>query len=210
MHARLKTRTSAWHARVERAFDLKRVVRDLDHYIWTIRCLRQAHELIRWEAERLDRQTGSGRLAMRLAWMDIDLAALGAASPPPPEMEWSLASSDHLLGALYVLNGSALGGQIILGRVCIGLGLSPRSGARYFRGDGRRTRTIWQAFLDELADIDPLSARGDRVEQGALQTFSLLHQLLSRTVLLRPLAVEAVEPDIPTKKLCRNLASIAG
>jgi heme oxygenase len=55
------------------------------------------------------------------------------------------------LGALYVIEGSALGGQVIAPRLAAELGHSPTLGARYFSGFGDRTGALWRDFRDTAA-----------------------------------------------------------
>lgn len=81
------------------------------------------------------------------------------------------------LGALYVLEGSALGGQVLVPQLARHLGVRPDHGARYFHGFGERTGAMWREFrqlaqhhagADETQQADAL--------RGAAQTFeALLH-----------------------------------
>lgn len=49
-------------------------------------------------------------------------------------------------GSLYVIEGSALGGQVI-GRTLARGGLGPETGAAYFHGWGAATGRMWREFL---------------------------------------------------------------
>jgi heme oxygenase len=94
--------------------------------------------------------SGEFELADRVAWLHKDLIALGAtASGPQPA--WTpprLDGSAELIGALYVIEGSTLGGQVIARRIEASLGLSATSGARFFNGWGAETEARWQRFWD--------------------------------------------------------------
>lgn len=88
-----------------------------------------------------------------------DLSAMGIApadvTPAPP------LSGSALLGRLYVLEGAALGGQILHRRA-----LSRNLPARHLEGDVQN----WRAFLDRLErapDYDPADAA-----RGANDTFA--------------------------------------
>jgi heme oxygenase len=50
-------------------------------------------------------------------------------------------------GTLYVLEGSTLGGRVILERLGK-RGIEPESGAAFFNGYGERTKSMWKTFQD--------------------------------------------------------------
>ena len=50
------------------------------------------------------------------------------------------------LGAMYVMEGSTLGGQHIARHVEAVLGFEPGIGDAYFRGHGQQTGAMWQSF----------------------------------------------------------------
>ena len=96
-------------------------------------------------------ESGGGfELADRVAWLQADLVALGATAlrPQPPWTPPRLSSRAELVGALYVIEGSTLGGQVIARRIEASLGLTATSGARFFNGWGAETETRWQRFWD--------------------------------------------------------------
>ena len=65
-----------------------------------------------------------------------------------------LASRSEFLGALYVMEGSRLGGQFIARHVEIVLGLENGLGTSYFRGFGEKTGSYWKELLGVMeADI---------------------------------------------------------
>jgi heme oxygenase (biliverdin-IX-beta and delta-forming) len=57
------------------------------------------------------------------------------------------------LGAMYVMEGSTLGGQFIARHMEEMLGLNPGEGDAYFRGHGARTGEMWRAFKSVLAEV---------------------------------------------------------
>jgi heme oxygenase (biliverdin-IX-beta and delta-forming) len=61
--------------------------------------------------------------------------ASGVARPTVPEM----TSAADLLGAMYVMEGSTLGGQLIARHVELVLGLTAGQGNAHFRGHNERT-----------------------------------------------------------------------
>ena len=122
--------------------------------------------------------------ADRSGWLCDDLAVLGMSA----EAIASLALCDTLprldnggrrLGALYVIEGSALGG-LVLGKSLDGLlGFDGRQGRRFFFGHGRGAASAWSVFLAQLADPEMTPAcRHDTVE-AAVQTFAVFEEWLN-------------------------------
>ena len=115
----------------------------------------------------------------RLDFVVQDLAYLGERvhhrpehSVPPCLPERSVAA---VFGSLYVIEGSALGGQVITPRLKRDLGLEPGRGASYFNGYGERTGVMWREFrLRAVAEIgdDAISRR--QACRAAVQTFDAL------------------------------------
>lgn len=110
----------------------------------------------------------------RLHLLAADLLSLGlapdaiAALPAcrPPELGCAAAA----MGSLYVMEGSTLGGRLILRHVERHLGLS--GGGSYFTGYGDRTGAMWRSFLARL-DQWP-AAEAERIVCGAKATFEQL------------------------------------
>ena len=91
-------------------------------------------------------------------------------------MPWSLAS---LLGALYVLEGSTLGGQVIARRLNHIIGHDGVVATRYLNAYQAQTLTQWQVLrqlLDDVGHAHPQMA--DLVVLGAMATFLRIHQSL--------------------------------
>lgn len=84
----------------------------------------------------------------RLPLLEQDLAALGAAPGQGRIVAAPLplagASFPFLLGYLYVLEGSTLGGQVLCRLIGTQLGLAPESGTAYFYSYGPRVQVQWK------------------------------------------------------------------
>lgn len=109
-------------------------------------------------------------------WLKADLDALSVSPPSRPvdSAECGFVDSKPAaLGALYVLEGSMLGGQLIARRLQESLGVGPDNGGRYYAGRGPQTFAHWKnvkSFLDAgLARPDEPGA----ALNAALQTFAL-------------------------------------
>lgn len=74
------------------------------------------------------------------------------------------------LGALYVLEGATLGGQVIVRSLRRSLGITPESGGAYFHAYGPETGRMWQSFGDAMRrEVAPEDE--ERVIAGARDTF---------------------------------------
>ena len=105
-----------------------------------------------------------------------DLPRLGYPATPPdcPALP-PLATRAQLLGAMYVLEGSTLGGQVIA-RQLAKAGIAAHA---YFAGRGDQTGPLWRAFCQQLeaAGDDEDSAE---IVRSAITVFQTLATWLSR------------------------------
>jgi heme oxygenase len=84
------------------------------------------------------------------------------------------------LGAMYVIEGSTLGGQYIARHVEQTLGFEPGHGDSYFRGYGDQTGSMWRDFKAILAEVP--DAHTDLVVQSAKQMFDFFAAHMTDTV----------------------------
>lgn len=116
----------------------------------------------------------------RSQWIRKDLLYFGAkfleGSPDLPE----IGSNAELLGSMYVMEGSTLGGQLISRHLERVLGLKDGAGYCYFRGHGADTGRMWQEFCRILTnEAEELDHR--EIVDAARMTFRSFHAcLLSR------------------------------
>ena len=123
----------------------------------------------------------------RLPFLQHDLQHLGLPHPAP-------APGDHLppldglpaaFGSLYVVEGSALGGQVIARR------LAPRfgGGTAYFHGWGDDTGRLWRGFREVLAaEVGADPAHHAQAAQAAVRTFEGLGATFRTVLHDQPLA----------------------
>jgi heme oxygenase len=89
--------------------------------------------------------------------------------------EIDLSSVAATFGSLYVLEGSALGGQVIARVARATLGLNPDNGAAYFNGIDRHTAASWRGFqslLEDQVGVEPIARL--QACAAARQTFDAL------------------------------------
>lgn len=138
-----------------------------------------------------------------------DLAAL--ALPHDDTMRAAARASQHRLrldspaaafGSLYVLEGSALGGQVLTPMLLARHGLTPERGAAYFHGFGERTGAMWREFR-QLADAQAGADETDRDAacHAAVQTFHALIETFA--------SVGAGAPDLPVAATAPSMSFVS-
>jgi len=123
----------------------------------------------------------------------VSMPALAAAALP-------LGDLAEVLGSLYVIEGSALGGRVITPHLKSALGLAQGRGASYFHGFGGETGVMWNNFrvLASL-EIGESSRSTVRACKSAKRTFNALIELFG------PLAA-ALEPPLAADSAPQRIA----
>jgi heme oxygenase len=139
----LRSATRTHHERVDRLMDLQRL-QDPSHYARVLRVLDAF--LAGWEpavAAALPAPWQEWlRARSRRAFLQHDLRMLGVAPAPAARMG-ALGSEAAAWGSVYVMEGSALGGQFIA-RTLAHDGVTPATGGAYFHGWGGATAGMWR------------------------------------------------------------------
>ena len=92
----------------------------------------------------------------------------------PPDIK----NQGDLVGMLYVIEGSTLGGQLISKHLTKNLGITPETGGRFFGGYGENTSVLWLDFLNFAAKIDHDDTQCLSAKNMACETFGLFLQTL--------------------------------
>ncbi|MBS1144409.1 MAG: hypothetical protein H6R14_1815 [Proteobacteria bacterium] len=112
-------------------------------------------------------------LAEDLAWFGRDVPA-GQASPSPG----LIVDQFGLYGVLYAIEGSSLGGRVILQGLGKHLGLTPAQGARFFAGYGEDIDQRWGEIVALINDRLTEPAALDSAIRSANGTFQLIETAL--------------------------------
>ena len=120
----------------------------------------------------------AGRRNGKRAWLATDLIALGEsdasmASLPVADAQLHLQTEAKRFGAAYVLEGSTLGGQVLLRH--LGPQLAPSEG-RYLQGYGAETGAMWQRFSQALGTSLQTPSDLEHAIASARYTFGSLAQ----------------------------------
>ena len=120
------------------------------------------------------------RCSERTQWLAVDLAYLHRDDPlPPPWTAPTIESAPALVGRLYAIEGSTLGGQVIARCVTAAIGVGPQSGGRMFHGHGAQTQARWAEF-GAFAERSCPPAAHELACEAANSMFSELGELLDR------------------------------
>ena len=98
----------------------------------------------------------------------------------PPLNSPVINSLGQLIGILYVVEGSTLGGQHIARVLEKHHGLTPTAGAAFFYGYGEQTQSLWQDFIAFAETIANQAAQVDQALEIAGQTFDLFTLTLTQ------------------------------
>ena len=82
-----------------------------------------------------------------------------------------LRSLPEGLGALYVLEGATLGGQVITRNLRSGLGIDAGTGGRFFAAYGEKTGIMWRDFVSVLDRHGEDEAAAETIERSAIAVF---------------------------------------
>jgi heme oxygenase (biliverdin-IX-beta and delta-forming) len=191
MRRRLRDATAAAHERMHAHAGFKGAaagtIEPLDYRLLLIRLygfhkpfedlVRATADRVRLDLDMVDR----ARSPLLLA----DLQALGfdtnvEAGLPLWRPSVHLASKGALLGALYVLEGSTLGG-VQIARALKDRGSGDVSNARlFFLGRGERQGAMWRELLQKLGALRDDDHEATEAEEAAVATFGAFEDWMSR------------------------------
>ena len=175
---RLRDRTEAIHQRLDESLEAQGMMRSLDGYrailkrfLGLYRPLERHLEGISWAASGID--AGQRRKA---GWLSADLEQLGLTSGEIEKLPDCLSlprlsSVPEGLGALYVIEGATLGGQVITRHIQSALGIDAANGGRFFTAYGDRTGLLWREFVAVLDRHGGDSEATAAIERTAIETF---------------------------------------
>ena len=157
LHIRLRAATAEAHEALERDLGWQGRVATLPGYRALLARLRGFHAAYEPAIAAGLADAAFFEPRRRLAALDADLAALGLdeaargalPAPAPP----AFAGEGAAMGALYVLEGSTLGG-IVIGRHVGGLH-GEAAPLAYYSGRGREAGPLWRTFRERLDGLDP-------------------------------------------------------
>ena len=167
----LRAGTRDDHARVEDTVDVLRAGRCPATYAGVLQAFRSVYAPLE---RALDRSPLTLAVVpdiaerRKTAWLDADLAALGA--PVLPDLEVAaLTTVEQVAGACYVLEGATLGGAVVARAL-------PEVPHRFFTSYGSRRGAMWASFRGHLRELDERGVDRERTVDAARRTFALFER----------------------------------
>ena len=120
----------------------------------------------------------------RSGWLALDLVSLGVergllTTIPRCVAIPALQSGERRLGAMYVVEGSAIGGRTLARGLDRMLGPDAIDGRRFFLGRGGDTGDAWGTVLAQLEAVSRDAGSVAAVVGAAVETFSVFEDWLS-------------------------------
>lgn len=109
--------------------------------------------------------------------LEQDLKTLGIAkekNAKPLSESLENTSKGFAMGIFYVIEGSSLGGRVILKNINAALGHTIENGAAYFGGYGGQTGSYWKNFLAQLTQYADQNNNADEIIAGADYAFNAI------------------------------------
>ena len=173
LHARLRHVTADLHRRSEAALALPTKLADLSGYVSLLNILWRFHSGCEIALRRCRAELPTSSLCLHKAeWIVEDLSCFDRLPSGDP-IEIVVGGRCDMLGCLYVVEGSMLGGRYIGKQAARALGVSRRFGGRFFDGYGAGMTETWSAFIAGLNRIPALDPDADRVEAASCRVFEI-------------------------------------
>ncbi len=119
------------------------------------------------------------------SWIETDLKDLGHTSESLEHLQSfeelpELTDPVDALGAMYVLEGSSLGRQVMLSKLAARLNIRPDWAGHFFSGYGKQTGAMWHGFVAVLNEVGKAPEAARRIEASALATFAAFEKCLAK------------------------------
>jgi heme oxygenase (biliverdin-IX-beta and delta-forming) len=184
MHLRLRAATSALHRRVEEQVELGSAV-TRERYRDVLRAFYGYYEPLepRVAAVAAAAPPEGFEVVARAPLLARDLLALGDSPAVLTTMPRCsdlprLGATAELAGCLYVLEGAALGAQVVRRILELRLGIARDNGGSFFTGGGPRTGGRWERVLAWIERVGAEPNGSEAMVNSACETFLTMSRWL--------------------------------
>lgn len=187
---RLREETRALHEKLEKKSPLQRLFQpgvSLDDYKGIIIKFYGLYKALEPKLVEAKDRLGldfnlEPRLKMQL--LERDLKALGMSADEISQLPIcadlpTLNTAEDVLGCLYVIEGSTLGGQFISRQLNNTFSLDENNGAAFFNGYGSETGPMWKSFGEFLVANAKTPSSENKIVKSASSTFNKIGEWLS-------------------------------
>lgn len=173
---KLKTETRPEHVRLEKDLNLMRDDLSLKEYIGILKRFYGFYRALESKVDFEPERRRVPKLEKDLRHFGVDPQSVKLADQLP-----ETSTEAHLMGLMYVLEGSTLGGTVLLKHFKEKFNLSPDAGISYFCGYGEETVLMWKNFQNRLLTFSESKSSEDvQVIMNAKRTFEVLRDWLTQ------------------------------
>lgn len=184
---RLREATTDLHKRVETSVDFRRSFASRDAYEHLLQRLYGFYSPFErtievWDVPKLRLELASRRKSPLL---EADLRVTGATPGSTASFAGCsglpvIRSHANAIGALYVVEGATLGGEVIARILEKQLGVTAAAGGSFFASYGTRVREMWAVFGEAATRYCDTDAKCDQAVDGAVATFESFARWMHR------------------------------
>lgn len=138
----------------------------------------------------------SWHYAVRCELIAQDLAYLADRAPEEPADTTgilgplqTIRTSGEVAGMLYVVEGSSLGGKVLLAVLGKSAGVTATAGASFFAPNGNNPQPRWSEYVQLLKNLTSKPGNERDVLHGAKTTFTVLHDWILEKWISKPVTV---------------------
>jgi heme oxygenase len=186
---RLKEETRPNHEHTEEiAYSKEIMSRTLtkDEYTRLLKNTYLIHNVIESQVENITELSADEKLALaerrktHLISKDLEKIGVNSNELTEPALEFKINSVEEALGALYVLEGSTLGGMYIYKALQRNPNLEGIEDFHYYNCYGEATRDRWAIFQDTLLKLADSKEKEDAIIENAKRTFDFYSEVFSK------------------------------
>ncbi|MCB0196323.1 MAG: biliverdin-producing heme oxygenase [Anaerolineae bacterium] len=182
---RLKQETAPHHRAVEQLAQADTILNQtltLTQYSRLITTHYHAHRLIEPQLPTILGAYWANRLQLprrrRLNALQHDIMQLDLDCGPISQLDFSINTVPQALGAMYVMEGSTLGGAVIFKALKKNKQLNRAAPFHYYHLCGQNTRALWLNFCQSVIELTTPTDQADAIIIAAQNTFNVYRRLL--------------------------------
>ena len=177
---RLREETKSNHQFTEEVGKSKEIISrklTLDEYIWLISKQYLIHKKLECQLGKISEIVNNTELDFnsrkkeKFFIKDMELLGLDFKGLNEPGIEFKITNLNEALGAMYVMEGSTLGGTVILETLKRNENLKHISEFNYYGCYGEEVRTKWKKFQDTLIAYSDTKQKENEIVEFAKKTF---------------------------------------
>ncbi len=185
--AKLKESTRGQHEALESVVDVMNRTLSIDEYKDLLIKFYRFYQAVepRLPADELLKSGFDIRPRLKSSMLERDLVHLGVkpGSVPPWTGVPQTQNAAQAFGAVYVMEGATLGGQVITRHLHQHLGLTPEQGGAFFNSYGREVGPMWKAFGASVTAYSEVHPENDEaIVTAAGETFDSFRKCFEETL----------------------------